>query len=387
MKKMIRFLLIFFILSISLTQFTFASEVTNNSDSLEQSNNVQQLYDYITKMKDDNELVNELNISDYIKNYISKGDGGVSTSDLAKITFSVILKESKTVLKLLISVVVMAIICSLLKNLQDAFGGSHSDIAFYACYAILIILLSKSFLVSIDLAKNTINGLTDFMMALLPVLVFLIGSVGGITQAATMDPILMGAVTIVPRIYVDFIIPMILMSFVLNFVNNISNEHKINNICKLFKQVTLWVQGILVTTLIGLLTIRGITSNAIDAVTLKTAKFAVDNFIPIVGKAFSDAIASVAGYAVLLKNSISSLGLLIVFLTILIPILKLVLISFMYKLSSALVEPVCDSRITNCIAAAGDYVVMIISCILSISLMFFIMVSVMASTGKFILGG
>lgn len=72
MKKMIRFLLIFFILSISLTQFTFASEVTNNSDSLEQSNNVQQLYDYITKMKDDNELVNELNISDYIKTMYQK---------------------------------------------------------------------------------------------------------------------------------------------------------------------------------------------------------------------------------------------------------------------------------------------------------------------------
>lgn len=387
MKKLIRFLIIFLLCNVALTNFPLANENTNQTESLEQSNNIQQLYDYITNMKDENELINELNIGDYVKNYISKGDGGISTSDLVKITLSVILRESKTVLQLLISVVIMAIICSLLKNLQDAFHGSHSDIAFYACYAILIILLSKSFLVTIDLAKDTIMGLTDFMMALLPVLVFLIASVGGITQAATMDPILMGAVTIVPRIYVDFIIPMILMSFVLNFVNNISTEHKINNICKLFKQVTLWVQGIIITTLIGLLTIRGITSNAIDAVTLKTAKFAVDNFVPIVGKAFSDAIASVAGYAVLLKNSISTLGLLVVILIVLIPILKLALISVMYKLSSALVEPICDSRITNCISAAGDYVIMIISCILSISLMFFIMVSIMASTGKFVLGG
>lgn len=387
MKKFIRFLVFFIMLNITFVKVPLANELSQGTESLEQSNSVQQLYNYITNMKNNNELINNLNISDYIKNYIKNGDGGISTKDITKILTSVLLKESKTVLQLLISIVVMAIICSLLKNLQEAFSSSHSEIAFYACYAILIIILSKSFLVSIDLAKNTINGLTDFMVALLPILVFLIGSVGGITQAATMDPILMGAVTVVPRIYVDFIIPMILMGFVLNFVNNISNEHKINNICKLFKQVTLWVQGIIITSLIALLTIRGITSNAIDAVTLKTAKFAVDNFIPIVGKAFSDAIASVAGYAVLLKNSISSLGLLIVLFIVLVPIIKLVLISFMYKLSAALIEPICDSRITNCIAAAGDYVIMIMSCILSISLMFFIMISVMASTGKFILGG
>jgi stage III sporulation protein AE len=30
---------------------------------------------------------------------------------------------------------------------------------------------------------------------------------------------------------------------------------------------------------------------------MKTAKFAVDNFIPVVGKALSDAVSTVAGYS------------------------------------------------------------------------------------------
>ncbi|MDD7793942.1 stage III sporulation protein AE [Clostridium sp. 'White wine YQ'] len=387
MKKIIKVLLVTIFINIFLVMTPMAKELDNNTSDLEQSSNVQELYDYVTKMKSESELMNELNVGNYIKTYITQGKGDLSTKELSKALLSAVFKEAKGVLQLLISIIVIAILCSLLRNLQDAFKGSHGDIAFYACYAILIIIISKSFLITIDLAKTTIQNLTDFMMALIPVLVFMIGSVGGITEAVTMDPILMGAVTIAPRVYVDFIIPMILMSFVLNFVNNLSNDHKITNICKLFKQITLWVQGILVTILIGLLTIRGITSTAIDAVTLKTAKFAVDNFIPIVGKAFSDAIASVAGYAVLLKNAISSLGLLVVIFIVLIPIIKLIMITVMYKLSAALVEPICDSRITNCIASVGDFVVMIISCMLSISLMFFVMIAIMASTGKFVVGG
>jgi stage III sporulation protein AE len=177
------------------------------------------------------------------------------------------------------------------------------------------------------------------------------------------------------------------MGFALEFANNLSTEHKITNLCKLFKQTTIWLQGIMITAFIGLLTIRGITATTIDAVTLKTAKFAVDNFIPIVGKAFSDAITSVAGYSLIIKNAISSIGLVVIILILLHPLIKLILISFIYKLSAALVEPISDSRITKSLEAAGNSMVLITSCVLTVSLIFFILIGIMASSGRFIVGG
>ncbi|MEQ8153566.1 MAG: stage III sporulation protein AE [Clostridiaceae bacterium] len=387
MKHFKRILIISIFINILFSLPVKADEQSGVLERLEQNNSVQQLYDYVTKMKSDSELMNQLDVTSYIKSVLKEGKGNISFSQVAKALLSASFKEIRSVLQLMVSIIVIAIICSLLRNLQDAFKGTHGDIAFYACYAILIIIISKSVLITIELAKTTIQSLTDFMMALIPVLVLMIASVGGVVEAASIDPVLMGAVTIAPRIYVNFIIPMILMSFVLNLVNNLSKEHKINNICKLFKQVTLWCQGILVTIFIGLLTIRGIAAATIDAVTLKTAKFAVDNFVPIVGKAFSDAIASVAGYAILLKNAISILGLMIVIFIVSIPIIKLLMVSIMFKLSASLVEPICDSRITSCISSVGEFVVMIISCILSLSLMFFVMVSIMAAAGRFVIGG
>ena len=368
-----------------------SNEITQEESIIENqevNNKLNSLYNYINNVKSDIEIMNDLDPVEYIKGYIKNGEGNLSLKNLGNAVVSFLFKEVKTVLTLSISIIVISIMCSLLKNLQSAFSNEGiSNIAFFACYAILIIILSKSFIVSINIAIDIIKDLSDFIAAILPVLVIMLGSIGGFTQAATMDPIIMGATLFIPRIYTTVIIPLILITFVLEFTNNISSEHKIGNLCKLTKQTTLWLQGIILTIFIGLLTVRGITSSTIDAVTLKTAKFAIDNFIPIVGKAFSDAISSVAGYSLIIKNAVSSIGLVIIILMMIYPIIKLVLISFVFKLTAAVIEPISDKRITSSIASAGDSLVLIMSCVLSVSLMFFVLLAIMASAGKFVIGG
>ncbi|MBE6047361.1 MAG: stage III sporulation protein AE [Clostridium sp.] len=349
---------------------------------------LEKLYDYINKRKTDIELMNELEPSEYVKSYIKNGKGNITVGEIGKALISLLFKEVNSVFALAISIVAIALICSLLKNLQGAFSSKGvSEIAFYACYSIIIMILSRSFLIAISVAKDVIMDVSDFMSAILPILVTMVSLAGGITQAATIDPIVMGAVIVVPRIYSSIIIPLILISFVLQFTNNLSEEHKINNLCKMVKQWIVWFQGIIITVFIALLTIRGITSNTIDAVTLKTTKFAVDNFVPIVGKAFSDAISSVAAYSLIIKNAVSGVGLLVIILIILYPILKIVLMSFIYKIAASLVEPISDKRITSTIAAAGDSLILLLSCVLAVSLMFFVVIAIMANAGKFIVGG
>lgn len=351
-------------------------------------NEIESLYEYINKMKSDIEIMQGLDPIDYIQTYIKEGHGNISFDVIVKAFLSVLFKEVRTVLKLCLTIVIIAVLCSLLKNLQESFASEGiSEIAFYACYALIIMILSKSFIISISVAKDVIQNISDFMSALLPILVTIIGVTGGVMQVATLDPIILICVVFIPKLYADVIIPMILMQFVLEFANNLSKEHKIGNLCSLLKQCIVWFQGAIVTIFIGTLTIRGITSSTLDAVTLKTAKFAVDNFIPIVGKAFSDAIASVAGYSLIIKNAISSIGLLIIILIMLYPITKLVLMTFIYKLCGALIEPISDSRITKSLEAAGKSMTLITSCVLTVSLMFFVLIAIMASSGKYIIGG
>ena len=343
------------------------------------------LYDYINTMKSDVELMNDLDTVSYIQNYIKTGEGNLSVSKVLSAVVSLFFKEVKTVLSLAFSIIVIGIICSLFKNIQSSF--SSEGISQVAFFAILIILLTKTFLVSLSLAKDVIIQVTTFMDKVLPILVVMLAAAGGLTQAATMDPIVLGTTIIIPKIYLNIILPLILITFVLQFTNNISTEPKISNLCSLVKSSVLWIQGLILTVYIGLLTVRGITASTIDAVTLKTAKFTIDNFIPIVGKTFSDAIASVAGYSLIIKNAIGSVGLLVLILIILYPIIKIFLSSIILKISSSLLEPIADKRITKAVFSAGDSLILILSSVLCVSLMFFVLISIMISAGKFVVGG
>lgn len=373
----------------SVSNIAFAADnITSVISNDEIQTEIDSLYNYINTMKSDVELMNELDPVSYIKAYMEDGKGNISISKIGGAIVSLLLKEVKSVLGLSFSIIAIGIISALLKNLQEAFNAEGiSEVAFYACYALMIVMLTKTFLISLDMAKDVITNVVEFMSKLLPVLVLMLGAAGGLTQAATMDPIILGATILIPQIYLNIIIPLILSSFVLQFANNMSNGSKLSNLCDITKKSTMWIQGIVITIFIGLLTVRGITASTIDAVTLKTTKFAIDNFIPIVGKSFSDAISSVAGYSLIIKNAIGSIGLIAIILIILYPIIKIVLSSIIFKLSASLLEPIADKRITKSIAAAGESLTLIMSCVLCVSLMFFILVAMMVQAGKFVVGG
>ncbi|MGL4451493.1 MAG: stage III sporulation protein AE [Sarcina sp.] len=393
-KKIMKFVLCFLVIFIGVSLPVIAEETNpkttfeDTKKELESNKSIEKFYDYVNELNLESELLGGMSVREYVDKFLETGESPVEIEIILKGIVSYMFREVGMVFKLLTSVLVIALLSALLKNLQSAFSsGSVSNISFFACYALTIMLLTSSFILGLNIAKDVIQMLIDFMVVLMPVLVFLLSTAGGITSAVTIDPVVVLLVSVTPKIYIDFIFPMILMYFVLQFVNNLTSEHKISNVCKLVKQVAMWSQGIVLTIFVGIIAIRGISATTIDAVTLKTAKFAVDNFIPIVGKSFSDAITTVAGYSLVLKNAISSVGLIVVIGIILYPVIKMIMMIFAYRVTSAVVQPVADSRMVSVIDSVGDAMTMVLGCVVSISVMFFIIIAIMASAGRFVVGG
>jgi len=382
MKKILLILLFLICFPISVQ----ATEVGQIGEK--EQTQISNLYEYISNVKTQYEIINDMQPKDFVEQFIKTGENGLSFKEISGYVIKYTFKEVIASMQLIGSLMIIAIICALLHNLQSAFDKeSLSNIAYFACYGVMIVMITKSFYIVAELAKNTILSMTDFMAALIPVLMMLLASVGGFAEATLLDPVIMGFATISSRIYVDIIIPIIFMSFVLQFVKNISSDYKINNLTKLLKQIAIWVQGLVMTAFIAVMTIRSIAAKTLDQVTVKTAKFAVDTFVPVVGKLLSDAISTVAGYSLLLKSAISGLGLVVLIVIVLFPILKLLIMAFLYKIAAALIEPISDSRTVDCINSVGDSILLLMSCVISVSVMFFIMVAIVASTGKGIIGG
>ncbi|KEH97240.1 stage III sporulation protein AE [Clostridium botulinum] len=386
MKKLLFVIIMFLMIPLNVQAQTLTNKGTPDLNK-EQSMQVESLYDYMSNIKTKYEMLNDVDIKTYVKEYMKNGKGDVSKSKFIKALAMYSFREVIACGKLMAMIVVICIICALINNLENAFSnGNLSNIAYFACYALLIIIITKTFYIGITAAKDVLKQMTDFMAALMPVLLMLLASVGGFTQAATMDPIIIGVTNISARLFMDLIIPIISISFVIQFCNNISDDHKIDKLSKLLNKSVLWIQGIVMTIFIGTITIRGMTTSTLDAVTEKTAKFAIDNFIPVVGKSLSDAISTVASYSLLLKNALSSIGLIILITIIIFPIIKLFAMGFIYKLTGALIEPISNGKLVKCIESAGDSIILITSCVISVSVMFFIIICIIASAGKSIIG-
>ena len=383
MKKILLFLVLFLLLPI----FAYGNE-QQTIEELENTREINELYNYINNLQLEEELLSGFNTREYISYFLKNGEGNVSFKNILKTVLTAGVRELISFVKLSVLVLIIAIIAALIKNLQNAFSNdSLSNIAYFACYGLLVIILAKSFVLSIDIVRDTITKLSDFMAALIPVLLLLLTTIGGISEAAILNPIVLTAINLAPRIYRDIIIPLILAGFALQFANNISDQYKLSGLAKLIKQSVLWSQGLMITLVVGLLSIKGITANTLDVVTLKTAKFAVDNFIPIIGKAMSDAITTVAGYSLILKGAVGTIGLLILLFIVITPIIKVFLCAMVYKLTAAFIEPISDSKIVSCIASAGDSLILLMSALISVSVMFFIMIAIIAASGKSIILG
>lgn len=395
MKKLCRILVICSSLLFLIGINVFAEENSESmkvaQEKIESDSRVEKFYNYINNLEIEEEILDGLSAKEYITTYLKTGQDPISIEKIWKSVVSLLFREVRTSLSLVISILVIALLSALLKNLQEAFSSDDgvTSIAFYVCYSIIILLLTKSFLVSLDLTKEVLASVVDFMNVLLPVLVFLIGSAGGITSSLTIDPIVMTTVLVTPKIYINFIFPLIVIYFALQLINNLGAVVgiNINHMCKFMKTIVMTCQGFMITVFVAILSIRGMTANTIDAVTLKSIKFAIDNFVPFVGKAFSDAITTVAGYSVAMKSVISTLGVMVMVAIVLYPIIKLFIMSLALKLTGAVLEPVTDSNVTSSVAMAGEALTMLMSCVISVSIMFFIMISMIASSGKFIIGG
>jgi stage III sporulation protein AE len=73
------------------------------------------------------------------------------------------------------------------------------------------------------------------------------------------------------------------------------------------------------------------------------------NSVPVVGKILGDSIDTILGSTLILKNAIGVLGVIILLGIVLTPILKIIILLSVYGISSALIQPFAEKRVTQCI--------------------------------------
>ncbi|WP_026475868.1 stage III sporulation protein AE [Alkaliphilus transvaalensis] len=332
--------------------------------------------------KDLGEYLPRIDFRDFIQKLI-KGEAVFSFNDLMVGALGFLFREVIANWRLLGQIIVLSSIYAILSNLQNAFENDIvGKLASSVCYLIIVTLTIKSFMIAINIGKDTIDLMVTFMQALLPILLAILLAMGGITSSAFFHPVLLGAIGFVGTVVKTVVLPLIFFSAVLSVVNNFSSKIQISKLAGLLKQGATMLLGFILTAFVGVISIQGITAASVDGVTIRTAKFAVDKFIPIVGGFLSDAMDTVIGASLLLKNAIGAIGLITVFLICLIPMIKILALIVIYKLCAAVIEPIAQSQLVDCLNQMSNALVLLFATVSSIAIMFFITITIIVGTGN-----
>lgn len=330
-------------------------------------------------------LENELQFGDSVKDIVIKvikGEKVIDGSSIINGIGNIFLGELKFSLSLISKILIITLISTILTNLQNSFEESSiSQLANYFTYILIAILVIANFSELIDMAKISVGRMVDFMQVLLPILLTLLIITGGPNTKIMFHPMILGTVNVLGIMVNNIIFPLIYFSFIVSILSNLSQRAELGKLADLGRQIITFIITATFTIFIGILTIYGLSSK-IDGLSIRTAKFAVDTFVPIVGGFLSDAVDAVIGSSAILKNGIGIVGLIVLVMIILIPIIKVVVLLLVYSVIGAIIEPIASSNIIKFFGDTSKTLLLVLISMVSIGIMFFITITIIVDTGN-----
>lgn len=285
--------------------------------------------------------------------------------------------------KLLVTIVMLTVFSMVLETLQNAFEKSAvSKVAYSISYLVLIIIAVNSFHVAIGYAREAIQGMIQFMLAMVPLLLTLLASMGSIVTVSVLHPLIIFMIHAVGTLIYTVVFPLLFFSAVLHIASALSDKFKVTQLANLLRSVAVGVLGVLLTIFLGVISVQGATGAVTDGVTLRTAKFVTGNFVPVVGKMFSDAADTVISASMVAKNAVGLAGVIILLFLSAFPAIKILALALIYNIAAAAMQPLGDTPIVNCLATIGKTMVYVFAALAAVSLMFFLAVTIILTAGN-----
>ncbi|WP_080845198.1 stage III sporulation protein AE [Cytobacillus gottheilii] len=312
-----------------------------------------------------------------------KGDKQFSFQEWAKGALKFAFHELIVNGKLLGTLILLTVFSMFLQSLQNAFEQSTiSKVAYAIVFMVLMIIALNSFHVAMQYTEDAISTMISFIMALIPLLLALIATSGGIVSAAFFHPVILFLMNISGLLIQYVILPLLLLSTILSIVSALSDQYKVTQLANLLRNWSIGLLGLFLTVFLGVISVQGASSAVTDGITIKTAKFITGNFIPVIGRMFTDATDTVISASVLLKNTVGIAGVAILIIIAAFPAIKILMIAFIYKFAAAILQPLGGGPIITCLDIISKSVIYVFAALAVVSLMFFLSLTVIIAAGN-----
>jgi stage III sporulation protein AE len=245
-----------------------------------------------------------------------------------------------------------SIALAILKRLtgDGAAARAAGTVCYLAAAAVVVGLAARS----IDQARQAVDLTIKLCDALFPALTALLAATGRAATAAAFSPAasLMGG--LLGWAIEQLVLPLCGCCAALIVAGNLTDSVKLNGMTGLIISLCKWTLGLCSTVLMGVLSVQGLLGGGQDGASIRTAKYAVDSLLPIIGGDVGDALELVGANAQLIKSTVGVTGLMILIALLAGPMIELAGVMFLTRLASAVTEPIETGRAQKMMAQFSE---------------------------------
>ena len=265
-------------------------------------------------------------------------------------------------------------------NFSGAFGERQaSEIAFYILYMLLIALCLNGFRLAVSEMETSLNFLLEFMKVLCPTYFLAVTAASGSVTSMFFFEVVLFLIFLAEAVILNFLVPLVNVYMMIQVMGNLTGEEFLSQFAELLEKLTGWTLKTMLACVIGINVVQGILSPALDSLKRSFVTKTVEA-IPGLGNMAGSVMDVVLGTAVLIKNGIGMAGAVIAAGICIIPIVKLLLLAFLYKTVAAVTQPISDKRITACIGGVSEGYEMLVKVMATTGILFLLTIAVVAAS-------
>ena len=276
-----------------------------------------------------------------------------------------------------------AVFCGLFAHLRTAFARSALGSALNgACFLLLAGVLAQDLGDHMLLARDAVNRMAELMQGLFPLLLTLLAAVGGKASSAFFQPAVVAACGTMTALVRSVTLPLAMSSGLTVILSRLSPRVRIGRLAAFLRTAACWTLGAAFTVFLSVTALESLGAAAADGVSIRTAKYAVDQFVPVVGGMFADTMDALVGASLLIRNALGLTGLMMLLSLAAAPMIQTLGSVILYRACAALLEPLGDGAAPGCIQDFSDVLMLLFIIQLSVGAMFLLLVAQMLVVGN-----
>ncbi len=284
---------------------------------------------------------------------------------------------------ILVWLLVLGVMSALLTHFAGIFDKHQiTDLSFYYVYLLFTTVLLKCFAQAVHTAMEMMESVILFVRLMIPTYLVAVGMVTGTATVGAYSQLMVLLIYGVEKILIACVIPLIYCFVILAVVNCVWTEEKLGLLIGLVEKGIGWILKTALGVVTGVSVFQAVITPMVDSVK-KTALQKTLSVIPGVGNAADGVIELAAGAAMVIKNSVGIVLLILLLVMCAVPLLQIFVTAFLFKCAAALMGVVSDKRITACANRVGDAGMLLFRTAGTAMLLFLITLAVVAtSVGK-----